>query len=66
MVALEANKRQKNVKRDANAFDLLSVSYRYDILDTALLDDSLILSENNQSVVSALENSLLHFLFYMV
>ncbi len=45
----------KNVKRDVNAFDMLSASYFCDKSDNAPLDDSFILSEDNLPVVSVLE-----------
>ncbi len=35
---------------------MLSASYIYDKLDSALYDDSFILPENNLPIVSALEN----------
>ncbi len=48
--------KDKKGKNDTNAFDILSTSYLYDILDNALLDDSPIFSENNLSVDSVLGN----------
>ncbi len=44
------NKR-RNVKRDTNAFVMLSDPYIYGELDNALLDGSFTLSENNLPVV---------------
>ncbi len=43
--------KDKNVKRDANALALLSYSYLYDKLNSALSDDNFILSENNLPIV---------------
>ncbi len=43
--------KDKNVKRDNKALAMLSFSYLYDKLNSALSDDSYILSENNLPVV---------------
>ncbi len=48
--------KDKNVKRDTNAFVVLSDSYLYDKWDNALYDDSFILSETNLPVISDLKN----------
>ncbi len=46
----------KKVKRDTNAFVMLSDSYLYDKLDNALEDGIFILSENNLPTVPDLKN----------
>ncbi len=43
--------KDKNVKRDNNALAMLSFSFLYDKVNSALSDDSFILSENNLSVI---------------
>ncbi len=48
--------KDKNVKWHTNALTMLSNSYLYDKLNSALSDDSVILSENNLSVVEELSD----------
>ncbi len=42
--------KDKNVKRDTNALAMLSYSYLYDNLNSALSDDTFILPANNLTV----------------
>ncbi len=51
----DANK-SKNVKRDTNAFAMLSYSYLYDKLNNALSEDSFILPEYNLPVIQDLKD----------